>query len=188
LGGFDVSNSGGCRRNHYLAGRLREIVAVDRLEQLALAACADGYCFNDGDAEHLLQGCPVDLVAALLGDVAHVQGDQHRAANPLELEDEPEVQPQIGGIDDADEEVRRLLRGMATQNHVPGDSLVQARGFETIGSREVDEPVGPPGAGSDESPLLALYSDSRVVSDLLAAAREAIEEGRLAAVRDPDER
>src|SRR3569833_2085606 len=77
---------------------------------------------------------------------------------------------------------------MPAQNHVTGDRRVQARGFEAIGPWEVHQPVGPPGAGADETPLLALYSDSRIVRHLLAAASEAIEESRLAAIGHPDER
>jgi hypothetical protein len=77
---------------------------------------------------------------------------------------------------------------MATQDHVPGNRLVQARGFETIGPRKVDQPIAAPGAGADKSPLLALHSHSRVVRDLLSAAGEAVEEGGLPAIRDADER
>jgi hypothetical protein len=64
---------------------------------------------------------------------------------------------------------------MPAQHHIAGDRFVEAGGFEAIGPWQVDQAVGVPSAGANESALLALDSDSWVVGDLLAAAGESIE-------------
>ena len=120
--------------------------------------------------------------------VAHVQRDDHRPADPLQLEHQPQVQAQVGGVDDADQQVRRRLAGMPAQHDVARDRFVEARGFEAVGAGQVEQAVGRGRSGADEAALLALDGDARVVRDFLAAAGEAIEEGGLAAVGHADER
>ena len=66
-------------------------MAVDRVDQFALAPGSDCHRLYDWDTQGLLQRRPIYPVAALLGDVAHVQSDEHGSADPLQLEDESEV-------------------------------------------------------------------------------------------------
>ena len=72
-----------------------------------------------------LEGLPIEPVASLLGYVAHVESDEHRAAYPFELENQSQVQAQIGCVDYAYEEVRWRLGCVPSENDVAGDSLVQ---------------------------------------------------------------
>ncbi len=128
LGSFDF----GCRRCGRRCGngtrRHSEIVAVDGVHQLALTTRPDCHSFNNRDIQSLLQRCPVNPVTTLLGNVAHVQGYEHRPADPLELEDKSQVQPQVGRVDDAHQEVRWRFGGMPAQYHVSGNRFVEARG------------------------------------------------------------
>src|SRR5258708_3470330 len=77
---------------------------------------------------------------------------------------------------------------MPAQHHVPRNRFVKAGGFEAISPWQVDQAVGRSSTGAYESALLALDSDSWVVRDLLSAAGEAIEQSRLAAVRNSYQR
>ena len=66
-------------RQHPLA----EPVPLDGRDQLALASGPHGYRRNYRDAKRALEGGAVELIAALRGHVAHVQGDDHRHPEAL---------------------------------------------------------------------------------------------------------
>jgi hypothetical protein len=66
----------------------------------------------------------VDLDAALLGDVDHVQRQHHRQAEALDFQHQAQVQAQVGGVDHADHGVRRLLAGAQAGDHVARDRFV----------------------------------------------------------------
>ena len=140
---LDVRGRGGRgrlqARVRTLAGRLVEAVVVDRLDELALAAGAHGDRADHRDAERLLERGAIELVAALLGDVAHVERDQHRAAEALELQHQAQVQAQVGRIDHADQQVRRRLGRMPAEHHVARDRLIECRRLQAVGTRQVDD-------------------------------------------------
>ncbi len=77
---------------------------------------------------------------------------------------------------------------MAPKDDVPGDGLIQGGGLQAIGARKVQEPIGPAAGGANETAFLALHGHAGVVGHLLTAAGEAVEQRRLAAVGNPDER
>ena len=192
LRGLDV---GRARRRRRLAAaaRLRqhlagEAVTVDGVDELLLTAGAHRHGRHHRHPERALERGAVERVAALLGDVAHVERDDHRAAEALELEHQAQVEAQVRGIDHAHQQVRRRLGRVAAEHHVARDGLIEGRGLEAVGAGQVDHAEDAPGARADEAAFLALDGDAGVVGDLLAAAGETIEERGLAAVGDADER
>jgi hypothetical protein len=126
------------------------------------------------------------VIAALRGDITHVECNDHRPPEALQLEHQAQVEPQIGRIDHAHEQVRRRLARMTAEHDIAGDSLIKRGGLETVGSGQVDHPEGPAGARADQPPFLALDGHARVIGDFLPTARETIEECGLAAVGDAD--
>ena len=67
----------------------------------------------------------IEPVASLLRHVAHVERDEHRAADALQLQDETQIQAEVGRIDDAYQEVRRRLGRVPAEHDVAGDRLIQ---------------------------------------------------------------
>jgi len=104
----------------------------------------------------------------------------------LALEHQPQRQPEVRRIGDADQEARDILARQAPEDDVAGDDFIEAAGAQRIGSRQIDQPHGEPG-GRDDRALLALDRDTGIVGDLLPAAGQRIEECRLPAVRVADQ-
>src|SRR5262249_35924181 len=80
LRGFNV---GGSRRRWRFEALLREYavsetIGVDRRDERTLTAGAHGHRGHHRDAERALERSAVQTVAALLGDVAHVERHDHR--------------------------------------------------------------------------------------------------------------
>src|SRR5579875_380420 len=161
--------------------------AIDRLDQSPLPAGAHGDGLHYRHADRGREAAGIDSIAALARDIAHVERDDHRAAEALEIEDEPEIEPQVRGIYDAHEQIRRRLRGMPAQHHVTGDRLIQRRRFETVGAREIEHAVHAARVRPDEAALFALDGNAGIIRDFLAAAGEAVEQRGLPAVRHADE-
>src|SRR5262249_37592304 len=84
----------------------------------------------------------IDLKPTMAGDVEHVECEDHRPADLLQLKHEPQSEPQIRRIGDADEEAWDILTVKPTENDVAGDGLVQAAGAQRVGPRKIDEPHG----------------------------------------------
>ena len=154
----------------------------------ALAAGAHRHRLHHRHAECALERGAIEPVAALLGDVAHVERDDHRPPEALQLQHQTQVQAQVGGIDDAHQQIGRRLARVAAEDHVARDGLIEAwraRGCRRPADRDA---VGAPAARAGEASFLALDGDAGIVGDFLAAAGEAVEERGLAAVRNADER
>src|SRR5213076_3223740 len=66
--------------------------------------------------------------------------------------------------------------------------LIECRRLEAVGAGQVDDAEDTAAARTDQSAFLAFDRDARVIGDLLAAARQTVEERGLAAVGDADER
>jgi hypothetical protein len=124
----------------------------------------------------------------LLRDVAHVEGDDHGSADAFQLQDQPQIEAEVGGVYDAYEEIRWRFGRVSAEDHVACDRLVQRSWFQAVGAREIDESEDAAGARAREASFFALDSDAGVISDFLTAAGEAIEEGGLPAVRNADKR
>ena len=68
--------------------------------------------------------------ALALGDVVHVQRQNHRPTDSLQLQNQAQDQTQISGVRDADHHVGRRLAGQSPQDGVARDLLVRAAGAQ----------------------------------------------------------
>ncbi len=160
---------------------------VDLVEQLGQAALAHRHGGHHRHAELLRQPLQIDGQAAPLGDIDHVQGQHDRTAHLLQLQHQAQHEPEVGGVGDADQHVRRDLSCKTAQHHVTGDLLVRAPGPEAVGARQVDD-QDPAVGGGVKHPLLALDGHARIVGHLLARPGQGVEQGGLAGVGVADQR
>jgi len=172
---------------------------------------ADARGGDDRAAEVLGEVVDVYGDAFLLGDVDHVEYDEHGHAHLDEPEREKQVALYIGGVDDVHHEV-----GFSREQVVARDRLILRARRERVDPGEVDHPDGRAlgdfggrarrgsgrlsragreglheqafGAAGGEAALLPFDRDARPVSDALSASGEAVEDRGLAAVRIPDDR
>ena len=139
---------------------------------------------HDGHAEFRGEPFDVEPEAALRGEIAHVQRDDHRQRELFEVEHEP----QVCRVDDADDVLRRLLAREPAEELIARDRFVERGRGQAVGARQIGHVEATPVRPADERAFLALDGDARVVRDFLAAAGEPVEQRRLAAVRHPDQR
>jgi hypothetical protein len=172
-------------------GRARQPALADHLvdagQKIRRAAPPHGDRRHDWNAELSREAVEVDLEPAMAGDVEHVEREDHRPADALQLEREAQRQPEIGRVGDTDEQRRNFLACESPQHDVPGDDFVEAAGTQRIGPRQIDQPDRQAGRCYRQA-LLALDGDTGVVRDLLTAAGQRIEQRGLAAVGIADER
>ena len=90
----------------------------------------------------------------MAGDVEHVERQDHRPADALQLEREAQREPQIGRVGDTDEEARGFLAGEPAQHDVAGDDLVEAAGAQRICAGQIDAVCTVRPAGVTASPSL----------------------------------
>ena len=78
---------------------------LDLLEQLLDALVLKSGDHHDRAAELLGQLVRVDLVAVLLDQVGHVEGDDHGQAGLDNLKRQVQVALEVGGIDNLDDDI-----------------------------------------------------------------------------------
>ncbi len=117
----------------------------------------------------------IDLDAAALGDVHHVQRDHHRHVHLQHLDCQIKVAFEVGGIDDVDDDI-----GFMGEQIVTGDFFIEGAGIERIDARQVDN--GDFAIAEVKCAHLAFDGDTRPVTGLLPNACQCIEQCRLAAV------
>ena len=160
---------------------------VETAQQIVGAAAAHRGRGGHRHAELARQPLEIDLDAAPARDVDHVEHQQQRPADPLQLDHQPQRQPQIGGVGDAEQQVGLLLAREAAEHDVAGDFLVGAARAQRIGAGQIDQ-ADAVAARRLHRAGLALDGDARIVGDLLAAAGQCVEQRGLAAVRRADQR
>jgi hypothetical protein len=87
------------------------------------------------------------------GDVDHVEDEQQRPPDLLELDREAQRQAQVGGVGDAQEEVGRRLGGEAAEHDVARHLLVEAARAQRIGSGQIDQLDAAAGRRADRAGL-----------------------------------
>ena len=140
----------------------------------ALLAAADR--LHDGHAESLFELLDVDADALSFRLVLHIEVDEQRDALFEELHREEEVALDVRRVDDVDGEIghRRL-------EVVDDDLFLRRARVNAVGAGQVDD--------RDHAILvvdnahLLVDGDARPVADLLAHARQFIEDGRFTRVR-----
>jgi hypothetical protein len=121
------------------------------------------------------------------GDVHAIERQHHGQSQPLHLERQPQADGQVHGVDHAHHQFRRGRVGQAAEQHVTGDGLVERGRIEAVGARQVEH-AHAAAVRRGALALAPLDRDTRVVSDLLAAAGQAVEQRGLAAIGNADQR
>jgi hypothetical protein len=97
----------------------RQRRGIEQLDEPLGARGLDADGLHDRHAELVLELARIDQDALALRDIRHVERDHHGQAEALETQREPQVLPQVGGVGDADHEVRRTLSGPPSEQAHP---------------------------------------------------------------------
>ena len=159
--------------------RRRDLVAssgIDGgLDHILHAAALQRRGGDDGAPEFAGQAVDVDLVAVLLHQVHHVQGDHNRNAKVQDLAGQIQVTLKVGGVHQVDDGVRAAFEQVIARH----DLLGRIRG-QRVDARQVrDGHV----LVARVLAFLLLDGDARPVANVLVGARQVVEHRRLAAVR-----
>lgn len=119
---------------HQPFGRLVSPVVDGGVQQRIQPAALSRRDGHDGDAQHFGQAVHVDLHAALLHDVHHVQRHHDRFAQFEELQGKVQAALQNGRIDDVDDDVHFVAEDKVTR-----DRLLHRVGGEAVGTGKIDE-------------------------------------------------
>ena len=135
----DSALSGACQVFGASGAARPASVSSSRREQLLGAAAAHGDEVTTGTPSSRDSRATSISTPRWRGDVEHVEHQDQRPAGALEFQHQPEREPQIGGVGDADHQFRQRLAGSAAKHDVAGDFLVGAAGAQRIGARQVDQ-------------------------------------------------
>ena len=105
---------------------------LDLLEQLLDALVLKSRDHHDRTAELLGELVRVDLVAVLLDQVGHVEGDDHGQAGLDNLKRQVQVALEVGGVDHLDDDI-----GLAAHEVIARALLLGAVGGKRVDAREV---------------------------------------------------
>ena len=179
-----ISSAEGSRQLASAAGGADH--AIDLAQHIGQAALAHGDGGDDRNAEFARHAFDVDADALALGDVVHVERQHHRAADLLQFQQQPQHQPQIGGIGDADDDIGRRFAGQPAEHEIARDLFVRAAGAQRIGAGQIDDGGAAAGRRRDTADLL-FDGDAGIVGNLLARAGERVEQRRLARIGISDQ-
>ena len=126
-------------------------------------------------AEQPRKGLAVGVDAAPLQLVHEVEGDDHGALQFHQLQREIEVALDVGGVDDVQNHVRRVLG-----DEVAGDVFLDGIGRKRVDAGQIDQ--SGLFALQVKMGLLALHGDAGPVAHILVGAGEGVEQRGLAAV------
>ena len=160
------------RMQRQLGGRFRQLF------QPLVLGCHDGH---HRDAERRLEYVRLHMDAVLLGDVKHVQSQNQRLPHRQQLRHQIEIAFQRRRVDHGDDDV-----GLLADQVVARQPLFLRVGGQAIGSRQIDETER--GSIVTVRAGLLLHRFARPVADMLAQAREHIEDSGFPHVGLTDER
>ena len=170
-----------------MMGRTVACKIVKPAQQFIDAATANrGRCRNR-DPQFPRHPFNIDFDAPAVGNVNHVQHDENRTAEALELHHEPQRKPQIGCVRDAKQKVWRRFRVQTAENEIARHFLVGAARPKRIGAGQINEVNAMTGRRAKQAGL-SLHGDARIICNLLAAACQCIEKSCFPAVRRSDQR
>ncbi len=125
----------------------RRFQAVEHRHQIPHAAGLDADGFDHRHAQLVGQTIGIDIDAFASGDVAHIEGNDHGQAQPLQAQRQTQILPQVGGVGDADDEVGLSLPGAAAQQHIRGDLLIGRQRVEAVGPGQIKDANAQSGRG-----------------------------------------
>jgi hypothetical protein len=141
---------------------------------------------RDGVAEFAGERERVQLAAAILHLIGHVEQHQRGQPDGEDRRGQHELPVHVGGVEHQQDAVGLGHTGHLAGEHVDGNAGIFGVSRERVDAGQIDQGEV---AAADRlhAAGVVLHSDARVVGDLLAHAGEAIEEGGLAGVRRTDE-
>jgi len=92
----------------------------------------------------------------------------------LQLQNEAQVQPQVGGVDHADQQVGAGLTTERAEADIARNGFVRAGGDQAVGAGQIED-LHIPARRRGKAAFLALDRHARIVGDLLTAARQQVE-------------
>ena len=137
------------------------------------APAADG--FHDGRADQPRHFGEVELEAAGLGDVAHVEGEHHGHAQLHELHRQIQVALQVRRVDHVDDHV-----GFFLDDEIPRDPLFLGVGRQAVGARQIHDVEFR--VAAEAGAFLLFDRHAGIVADVLAGAGQLVEQGGLAGI------
>ena len=142
---------------------------IGALHERVNAAALEGADLGHGNAQSVLQGQNVDLIAVLFDRVHHVERQHDRDIQLQQLCGQVQVALQIGCIYDVDDAV-----GLLVQQKPAGDDLLRRVGRERIDAGQIDDldALGELLIGSD----LFVDRDARPVAHVGSAAGQRVEQ------------
>jgi hypothetical protein len=146
---------------------------------------ADGRQY--GHAEFGGQARHIYVYATFLRDVHAIESQHHRQTETFHFEREPQPDGHVHGVHDAHHELGRRCVGHATQQHVASDGFIERGRAQAVRAGQVEDSQHPP-VQRDAFALAPFHGHAWVVSNLLAAAGQAVEKRGLAAVGHADQR
>ena len=147
---------------------------LDLIEQLRDALVLKSRDHHDRAAEFLGELVGVDLIAVLLDQVGHVEGDNHGQTGLDNLKRQVQVALEVGGVDHLDDDI-----GLAAHEVIARALLLGAVGGKRVDAGEVrnrDALV------TQEFGLLFLNRDTGPVANIAVGAGDQVEKRGLAAV------
>ena len=114
---------------------------VDARDQFRCTVAAHRHGFHHRHAQRLFQRGHVDGNTTAARGVHHVQGDDHRLAQLAHFQRETQVQAQVGGVDHADQRIRRGFARIEATAQVAGDGLVEACRVQAVRAGQIQHRV-----------------------------------------------
>ena len=155
--------------------RIRPGHIGDRPEKLLTPTPMGDSRRDDGDAQLPREPRNVHGDIEALGHIHHVEVEDEGNLHLQELERQVQAALEVGGVHDVDDRRQGLL-----QEHVAGDALLGRVGCQAVGSGEVDDLHGLAVALVPAHHLIDGHAG--IVGHKLPCARQAVEDGRFAAV------
>ena len=147
---------------------------LDLIEQLRDALVLKSRDHHDRAAELLGELVGVDLIAVLLDQVGHVEGDDHGQAGLDDLKRQVQVTLQVSGVDHLNDDI-----GLAAHEVVARALLLGAVGGKRVDAGEVRDGDA---LVTQELGLLFLNRDTGPVANVAVGAGDQVEKRGLAAV------
>ena len=162
------------------------VLLIEKERDGVEAGAVDGADLRDRRVEFARQLEHVDMAAARLHEVGHVEQHQRGQADGEHRQGEHELTRQMKRVQNQQNSVGLGRAGHAAAQHVDGDARVFRVRSERVDAGQVDErEIFAAHAGHQSHALLD--GDAGVVGDFLAQARELVEECGFAGVGRADE-
>ena len=147
----------------------------DGLEELVHASAIGEDGRNHRDTEEFAQFVVVDVIATLLGFIKHVEGADHADVHVYQLGGEIEIALQVAGVDDVDDDIRRMLDELLA--HIEFFWRISREGIGTRQIYQIEVVAVEIGFAH-----LGIHGYTAIVAYAFVSTRSKVEEGSLAAV------